>query len=114
MAMIKDPGELRKEVVIKKLSVVDGDSGVTAETWTTQDTVFGKVVPIRGREYWIGNQLEADVTVAIVIRYFAGLAPTGYRLEIGSRILNIVQVINDEERDVYMGVLCKEAVGAAV
>lgn len=66
-------GELRHRVTIQEL--VDGQdpSGQPIQTWQDVATVWAAVEPLRGREFWDAQQVAAEETVRIRIRYRAGI-----------------------------------------
>ena len=105
-------GQLRHKVTIEE------DSGTTRNAyneitpnWTTitGGEVFADVVPLNGRELIDAQQQQADVTHRVRIRYLSTVTPT-MRVVHGSRNLHITSVINQEERDRWMELLCVERI----
>jgi SPP1 family predicted phage head-tail adaptor len=74
-------------------------------------TVWGSVEPLTGRELLLAQQVSAEVTIRVTIRYDSGNTVTPqHRIIIGSRTLEIVYVGNPEERDKQLILMCKEIV----
>lgn len=104
-------GQLRHEVVIEQPTETSNEYGDEITGWTTFDTVFASVEPIRGREYFLAQNVSQEeshqVTHRIRIRYLSGVLPT-FRITWGSRAFDIHSVLNTEERDIEMELLCTE------
>jgi SPP1 family predicted phage head-tail adaptor len=83
--------------------------------WGTVATRWGKIEPLSGRELWQAQQVQADVTHRIRLRYFAGLHPK-HRFakaepKLGTtRIFSILGTPNPDERKREQLCLCKEQV----
>jgi SPP1 family predicted phage head-tail adaptor len=102
-------GLLRQVVTVESLSTTENDDGTVTESWTSAGTRRALIAPLRGREFFEAAQLGADVTHKVTMRYMSGLTPR-HRLTFGGRTLQIVSVLNIEERDRTMQVMCKEIV----
>lgn len=77
--------------------------------WDTDadGNVKGRVSPLRGRERNESLGVTPEVTHKVEIRYIAGLTPDK-RLKFGSRVFSIESVINPEEKNVILELMCKE------
>jgi SPP1 family predicted phage head-tail adaptor len=105
-------GSLRHRVQIQTFSEArDADGGITP-TWTTAATRWASVEPLRGNEFFNASQVKGNVTHRVVMRYYAGLTPTD-RIVHDSRNLNIVAVLNPDERNIMTEVLATEQVTGA-
>ena len=102
-----ESGKLRYRLEIQSVTETNADGEVT-EAWATDDTVWGSIEPLRGKEIFEAGQVESRATHRIRIRYYSGLTPTN-RFKFGSRIFNIESVANVEERNVEIEALCVEA-----
>ena len=88
----------------------DGGGGYVLD-WETVATVWGEVRPIAGRERLEAMRLASAVTHRAVIRWQAGLAPDAeWRLVKDGRAFNIRAVVNLEERNRFLELLCEEGV----
>lgn len=79
----------------------------TADTFSTQCRRFAQVLPRDGREVFRAQQVHTDLTHVIEIDYVSGLT-SAWRLKYGSRILNILEAINVEDRNRRHQLICKE------
>ena len=100
-------GRLRHQIIIQQQSSTQDTHGQLVETWSTFATVRASVEPLRGREYFGAEQEQAEVSTRIRIRYIAGVLPK-MRVLFGSKLYDIVSVINAEERNFHMELMCNE------
>jgi len=78
--------------------------------WTTVGTFSASVRPLAGREAIVAKQVKAEATHMITMRYLGptvAIDPTS-RLLYGSRVFNVVQVTNVEERHRWYEVTVQE------
>lgn len=109
-------GRLRHWVLIDKKTNTRNSIGENVISWTTNIGTWANVSPIRGSNYFAAMQLQASVSHQVTMRYQT-LANTteirpGYcRVRIGStggRVLSIISVINPEERNISLELMCAE------
>ncbi len=106
--MIKT-GKLIHSVVIQKKITSRDSMGAEIITWEEFARTWASVEPLMGREYFLANQLQAAVDFKITMRYQSGLQPE-MRAYWNSRIFDIKNVINTEERNIELILYCKEFV----
>lgn len=87
----------------------DATYGDPQPAWGPVAEVWASVKPLSGREAMLAQQLQPDVTHAVRLRYRAGVGPE-CRLVLKGRKLNVVSVLNVEERDRSLELLCIEQV----
>ncbi|WP_435007991.1 phage head closure protein [Tundrisphaera lichenicola] len=88
---------LRHKVVIQSVSqVTDGQGGFT-ETWADGATVWCSITPIKAYERVQAMQMQTPVSHKIVMRYRSDVT-TANRLRFGSRVFEVKEAINVEER----------------
>jgi len=101
-------GRLRHQVtIIQAVPAPDGAGGLT-KTWTALATVWAAVDPLRGREYFAAQQVTAEITHKVTLRYLTGVRPE-MRVQFGDREFDIMAVINPQERNIYLELMCVEA-----
>lgn len=106
-------GRYRHSLKIQTFTGTRGPTGNFDKTkdadWDTDTdgNVKGLVQPLRGRERNESLGVTPEVTHKIEIRYIAGLMPDK-RLKFGSRVFSIEFVINVEEKNVILELMCKE------
>lgn len=102
-------GKLRHRVEIQRKEVQTDELLQQTEVWATYATVWASVRPIKGREYIAVKQVNAEISVVITMRYVSGITPE-MRVLFGSRVFEIVSVINVDERNRVLELMCKEVV----
>lgn len=100
-------GKLRHRITLQKQINSVNNYGATVTTWRNVATVWADVRPLSGREYFSAQQVQSEVTTQIWIRYRQGIDPT-MRIKFGKRLFAIVSVINAQERNITLQLLCKE------
>lgn len=78
--------------------------------WKDVATVSAQVSPMRGNESFVHRQLQDSITHKIVIRYHSGVLAK-QRIKFGSRVFNIRQVKDLDERRIMMELECDEGAG---
>ena len=101
-------GRLRHRIAIERVTETRDTDGSVIETWSTYATVQASIDPISGREYFAAQSVQTDVTHRIVIRYLSGIVPK-MRVKYGSRIFDILSVINVSERNGELQLMCRES-----
>lgn len=111
-----DAGRLRHLVTVEEY---DGSTGAFNEPewgddahWRVKYVCRAAVDPISGREYYAAGQEGSAVTHKVRLRYHAGITPA-MRLRLGEagRRLEILSVIDWEERHESLLLMCRERTG---
>lgn len=101
-------GRLRNQVTIQTPTETrSATSGQVTKTWATLDTVWAGIEPLSGRELIAAGAEQSEHDIRIVCRYLAGLT-TQCRVVFGSRIFQILGVVNRNERGAEMELRCTE------
>jgi SPP1 family predicted phage head-tail adaptor len=103
-------GRLRHRIAIERVTETQDTDGTVMETWSTFATVQSSIEPISGREYFAAQSTQADITHRVIIRYLSDIVPK-MRVKFGSRIFDILSVINDNERNREIQLMCRECIG---
>jgi SPP1 family predicted phage head-tail adaptor len=102
-------GELRHYITIQqKTLVADGLGGFT-ETWTTFKQVYAAIYPVRANELFELKQVQLNTTHRVRIRYMDKVT-ADMRILFKDRYLYITAIVNPDERNVYLEMLCNEVV----
>jgi SPP1 family predicted phage head-tail adaptor len=108
-------GQLRHKITIDlKTSTRDAYGGESV-TWTTNIGVWAAIYPLRGSQYFAAAQVQGGISHKVRIRYATLGASTsiqrGYcRATFGDRVFTIQNVLNPEERNIFLDLLCVEEV----
>ena len=84
----------------------DGQGGYT-ESWTTADTVWASITPLKGFERFQAGQMQTPLTHKIIIRYRSDVT-TATRFLYGSRVLWAKEVINIDENSRFLSIKALE------
>lgn len=102
-------GRLKDRVRLERISETLAASGQPANEWVLVTTAWAGIEPISGRERIAGDQVMSDLTHRVMMRYRAGVTPK-MRLVNGARVLEIVSVIDTNNRHEQLELLCTERV----
>lgn len=106
-------GKLRTRAQLQDPVEVTGDEGEIDRTWLTVGSRWIDVEPLSGREYWMAQQVNSQVTHKVRMRYERGVTNKQRFLlsqyENGA-VLNIAAVLPSQKKD-WMDLLCVEPKG---
>lgn len=105
-----DAGKLRHRIALQKMTGAKDSEGVPVEVWTdVARSVAASLEPLKGREYYQAAAMTAENGIPVTIRYRPGIT-AALRVRFGTRILNIRNVIDPEERHIKLILMCEEVV----
>ncbi|MGC7561340.1 phage head closure protein [Pasteurella sp. PK-2025] len=102
-------GKLRHRITLQKQVNTLNEYGAAVTKWGNVATIWAEIKPLAGREYFSAQQVQSEITTQIFIRYLPGVLPT-MRVKFGSRFFEIISVINANERNIYLQLMCKEKI----
>lgn len=100
-------GELRHRLAFQSKTRSKGTRGGPAETWATDSTVWGSIVPLKGTELTNAQMRNSEITHKVKIRYLSTVNAKG-RVLFGARIFQLYEVLNIDERNREMQIGAKE------
>lgn len=103
-------GRLRTKITIESKSTSTNSVGEPIITWTSYLNRWAEALEQSGREFQATAQRQADVSNVFRIRYTLGLSPSTHRVKVGTRLFDIVSVIDVGERHEETQLACVEAV----
>jgi SPP1 family predicted phage head-tail adaptor len=102
-------GDLRHRVELQAFTTIaDGMGGGTA-TWSTEDTVRAAIWPVSVSEQVKAGSPTMVATHKVRIRYNEDLRAE-WRVKFGDRYFSIVSIVNKDEKNAQMDLLCREVV----
>ena len=101
-------GKIRHRVQLQSAVYSRNDYGEPIPVWTTYGTRWAEVKDLSGRELYQAQQINAEVTIGVKLRYMTGIEPA-HRLLFGSRILEIGAILNPDNRKIELNILCVES-----
>jgi len=102
-------GDLRHRITLQKAERARDSYGGEQLQWADFAKVWAAIYPLQGREYFAAQQINAEVSTKIVIRYIKGVEPT-MRVNFENRNFEIISVIHVAERKKELQLMCKEVV----
>lgn len=102
-------GRLRHRGDIEQYTVLQNETGEPEKEWAPFAVRWMSIDPIEGREFWAAQQVNAEVTHRIRLRYLEGLSPK-MRIVFQGRVFQIDSVRNLSERRTEMEVMAIERV----
>lgn len=100
-------GQLRHRITLQSKTATQDAYGAETVTWKNEKEVHASVDSLNGREYFLAQQMQSEVTHKIRFRYIPGLTPA-WRVKWGTRIFDIKSAINPEEKNSEWILMCKE------
>lgn len=108
-----DAGKLRHRITFQRFDGQRDEYGDPLksedEHWNDVASMWAEVKPMSGREFYAAEQSQSEVTHKVSCRYRAGLT-TAMRIKYGSRLFEIISIIDWEERHESLLIMCKELV----
>jgi len=102
---------LNKRVTVERLEpTTDPDYGCMVEAWIPTHSVWAAIETLTGREFVIAMTAQAEVTIQVRIRYLPGIT-SAMRITYQGRIFNIQSVINPNEANRELVLMCLEHIG---
>lgn len=98
---------LRHWITIQESTDTRDSYGEPIHAWNTFDQVWASIEPISGREYFASKETRSQSTHRIRIRYRSGLS-TKMRISWDSRYFDIESILNPDERDRELVLMCVE------
>lgn len=107
-----EPGKMRHRITFQQQVITRdayGAPDLSDDSWQDVTTVWAAIDPVSGREFYAMQQSQSDVTHKVRTRYISGL-DTAMRILYGARVLQIVSIIDWEERHESLLIMCREVV----
>jgi len=83
------PGQLRERVILQRNTPTTSSRGEKVDSWAAYATVWCEVLALRGREYYMAQQTNAEVQFKVSLRYRNDVTAQD-RIVWGSRTLEVV------------------------
>ena len=102
-------GRLKKRLILQSKAETRDSYGATLITWTTEVTVWGSLLPLRGQELFAQQQIKPETAVRAIIRYYSGVDST-WRISHGGKFYDIETVVNENKRNRTLTLMCRQGV----
>ncbi len=101
-------GKLRHRVEVQTNTTAPDTTGQPVDSWAVTATVRAAINPLSGNELLIAQQVTPQVTHEIILRHRALTAAQRLVESGGTRTFEILRVMNINERNHELRVLCVE------
>lgn len=101
-------GELNKIITLQQKNTVSDGMGGPVVTWADVATVWAAIWPVSASEQTQAQSTTMVISHRIRIRYRSVLKAS-WRIKFGNRYFNIVSVVNPNEANEFLDLMCKEA-----
>jgi len=105
-------GDLRHRVIIQVNTPTRDPNGGKVASWATSTTVWASVQTLTGGKLETARQIDGEASVQVPMRYCSSAPTIDNRLLFGTRILESILVVNENERNIWIQILCTEHRGA--
>ena len=102
-----EAGRLRFPLTLQNEVTVIGSKGQAKEEWQDELNIYADIRPLMGRIAEIAKQRQPLATHALTARHHPSIKPQK-RFLYGERIFNILEVLNIDERNRHLEMLCAE------
>lgn len=102
-----NPGEFKHSITFQKLDKTYNGYGEPLEAWSDIKTVKAGIYPISGDTFFAAEKENSKITHKINLRFIRGLTPD-MRVKFQDRYFSIESIINFQERNVMLQLMCKE------
>lgn len=102
-------GDLNKQIdVIGTTKASNGRGGFVETDTTIASNIWAAIWPTSANELVQSMQSDMVISHRIRIRYRSAFRPS-WRLKFGERYFNIVSILNPNERNEWLDLMCKES-----
>jgi SPP1 family predicted phage head-tail adaptor len=103
-----NPGRLRHKIDIQQELTTQNTYGEPTHSWVTfLSSVPASIEPIRGREYFASDKMNAEITHRIRMRFRLGVKAK-MRVKYCGRYFDIESAINVDEGNEWYELMCRE------
>ena len=107
-------GRMRHPIKVQRATTTSTNAyGEPTLGWLNLFSSWAQITPLTGRELFAAQQVNSETTHGVRMRHNPGETVTPkdrITFNDGNTILNIIQIMNVDERDRELELLCKEAV----
>ena len=100
-------GKLRHRIELYSVTETQDNYGEVTKGYELATTVWASIKPLSGKELAHAQQVSAETSFKIVIRYNSAVT-SEYRLVFGSRTFEITGMLNGDEKGEYLVLMCSE------
>jgi SPP1 family predicted phage head-tail adaptor len=104
-----NPGEFRHVITVQRNAFTQNSFGEVTDNWIDVQTCRAGIYPLSGREFFNVETVNSEVSHKVNMRYLPGITPD-MRIKFGQRAFRIISIVNFQERNILLQLLCKELI----
>jgi len=104
-----EAGMLNKRITLQYQTKVSNNMGGFVTSWVDAATIWAAIWPVSASEQVQSMQPTMTISHRIRIRY-RSILRASWRIKFGLRYFNIVSIINQNEKNELLDLMCKESV----
>jgi len=104
-----EAGMLNKRITLQYQTKVNNNMGGFVTSWVNAATIWAAIWPVSASEQVQSMQSTMTISHRIRIRY-RSILRASWRIKFGLRYFNIVSIINQNEKNELLDLMCKESV----
>jgi SPP1 family predicted phage head-tail adaptor len=101
-------GDLNKRITFQAKTTTSDGMGGPVVTWADVATVWAAIWPTSANETVQANATTMVISHRVRIR-FRSVLKASWKIKFGNRYFSIVSIINPNEANEYLDLMCKEA-----
>lgn len=105
--LVIDAGRFNRQLSVEKETEIADGMGGFAKQYQPFTTVWASICPKSAREFFEADNVHAEITHQITIRFLEGIA-AGARFVTGSRVFEIISIHDADETRRYLTCNCRE------
>jgi SPP1 family predicted phage head-tail adaptor len=102
-------GKMRYRVKVENATNTRDAGGGLSQSYSAVTFIYANIKPLNANSIYRQGIVQEKVTHEITLRYMKNIS-TNSRITYGSRNFNIKGIINVDERDRFLKLLCEEGV----
>lgn len=102
-------GELKNRITVQKYTETRSNAGQVLKSYTDSVSRWAYIKPLTTREILQAQQISSEITHEVWLRYPLDVTPKD-RIAFGLRTFEILGVVNVDEENRFLKLLCKERV----
>jgi SPP1 family predicted phage head-tail adaptor len=104
---LQNAGRYRQPITIQQEAVSINQYGENVGAWTTFAQSRASIMPISGKQFINSESIKSEITHQVHLRYMPNIT-NNMRIQFGTRIFYIIAVINFQEMNKEIQLMCKE------
>jgi len=102
-------GKMRYRVKVENATNTRDAGGGMSQNYTAVTFIYANIKPVNANSSYRQGMVQEKVTHEVTMRYMKNIG-TNSRISYGTRLFDIKGIVNVDERDRFLKLLCEEGV----